>query len=284
MMTYGDLRELSLDFRRLSSSFLNSTQETASVLIQRFKAYIDNTLFISELLKKATDSVEYDFNDCFRRKELGGWHEMAPPVEEACHIKAMYDYITAIIDNNANVLGVAMSYYHSSRKIDDQIQSFLQNAFKPLIDYINDSISKEMIIVEEEAKRHSLSMAQNIENVHGTVIQQGTGSITSYTHVVNSESQAILDLLERIIPSLEKISGVPGDVVEDVKDDLLSISEQVKSPSPKKSRLHKGLSGIKKFAGEFALKLGVTLAATAVTQTDWQNLISQVEIFLASLH
>ena len=40
------------------------------------------------------------------------------------------------------------------------------------------------------------------------------------------------------------------------------------------------LAGIKKFAGDFSMKLAVTLASGAVTGTDWNMLLQQVEDFI----
>ena len=36
------------------------------------------------------------------------------------------------------------------------------------------------------------------------------------------------------------MTDISEDAIEDVKDDLESVTEQVKSPTPKKSRLQKG--------------------------------------------
>ena len=88
----------------------------------------------------------------------------------------------------------------------------------------------------------------------------------------------------RILPSLEELhNDIPDDVLDDVKDDLLSVNEQLKSQSPKKNRLHKALAGIKKFMSDFSMKLAVSFAASAVTQTDWTMLISQIETFIATI-
>ena len=56
----------------------------------------------------------------------------------------------------------------------DIIQRFLENTVKPLINFINDEISKEMILLEDEKK--AAPMTQNIGTVNGPVIQQGSGS------------------------------------------------------------------------------------------------------------
>lgn len=99
MITYTELRRLSLDFRRLSSNFLNSTDDTAATMIQRFKKYIDDTPFISGIISDAIGEVDYDWQNCFRQSKHSGWHEIEVPVDEACHVKAMYDYLDYIISN-----------------------------------------------------------------------------------------------------------------------------------------------------------------------------------------
>lgn len=280
MITYRELREISLSFRRLSSSFLNSSDNDAAVLIQRFKKYIDETPFISELIQHTISGVEYDYHECFKSNVHGGWSEVVPPVDESCHIKAMYDYLSAIIENNCNVRGAAMSYLHTNGKFDEIIQNFLDKSFKPLIDFINDAISKEMILVEEE---RTPMFTQKIENVYGTVNQQGSGTINSTTFAFPAQAEEILGLLNKILPSVEVIDGIPKSVLEDVKDDLLSVEEQVKSPSPKKNRLQKAITSIKKFLGDFTSKVAVTYAASSISRIDWDILISKVEEYIALL-
>lgn len=217
---------------------LNATTDNANVVLARFKKFIDDSPFISELLTKAMTGIDYNFNECFK---IDGqdWNEINPPVDESCHIKAQYDYI-------------------------------------------NDAISEQMIVVEEEMRMNAPAMAQSIGTVNGTVIQQGSGSITA-TNTTGIDTSAILNLIEKIIPSLGAISDVSQDAIDNIKDDLESVEEQLKSPSPKKSRLQKALNGIKKFASDFSMKLAVTLAAGAVTGTDWNTLIQSIEQFISGL-
>lgn len=65
MNTYKELREISLNFRRLSSNFLNSRDGDANILIQRFKNYIDETPFISDLITRTISGIDYDYHECF---------------------------------------------------------------------------------------------------------------------------------------------------------------------------------------------------------------------------
>ena len=94
---------------------------------------------ISGFIRDKISGVDYDFKKCYAIG-CSGWADFNPPEDEACHIKAQYDYLLFInSENKINVRGQAMRYCWSSRKINDNIQSFLDMAFKPLIDFINDA-------------------------------------------------------------------------------------------------------------------------------------------------
>lgn len=252
-------------------------------MIQRFKKYIDDTPFISGIISDAIGEVDYDWQNCFRQSKHSGWHEIEVPVDEACHVKAMYDYLDYIISNGSNILGIAMHYPHSQKKFNEIIQHFLDIAFKPLIDFINDAISKEMILMEEQKP---LGVTQNIGTVYGTVNQQGGGTINSETTVLAGNLDQIAEIekmIEKILPHLDDIPDIPKDAADDVKDDLESVKEQINAPAPKKKRLQKAIGGIKKFFGDFSPQLAAALAAHAITTTDWNAMIASVEKLISSL-
>lgn len=274
-----ELRKLSLEFRRLSSNLLNSTDDTADINLSRFLKFIDGNELISELIKNKISDIDYDFKKCY---DIGcsGWANFNPPEDEACHIKAQYDYLVFINnEDKINVRGQAMRYCWSSRKINDNIQSFLDMAFKPLIDFINDQLSMKMLVYDEEEKvMGGNTYIQNIETVNGSANQLNSGviNIANTTNDINS----MLTLIDKLLSSLPEIQGIDSEEIEDVKDDLEIVQEQLKSDTPKKNRIRKALVGIKKFAGDFSMKLAVTLAAGAVTQTDWTSLLQQIENFI----
>lgn len=275
MISYRELRTLSLDFRRISSNLLKSDNDNADVNMVRFKKFIDETPFISQLLHDVMDDVDFDFKKCFLI-EGSGWHLIEIPADEKLHIKAQYDYITFIVENaKCSVTGQAMGFPHSSNKWVDIIQSFISNAFKPLIDYINDAISKEMILLEEQ--KPAPSMVQNIGSVYGTAVQ---GSAVTSSNITNvNDNEKLLELLGQAINALNSIEA-PEDIKADLQDDIEIISEQIASPVPKKNRLNKALVGIKKFATEFGMKLAVSTSVGAVTGFDWHKLILAIEKYV----
>ena len=167
----------------------------------------------------------------------------------------------------------------SDKKINTIIQNFLDMAFKPLIDFINDQLSMEMIVYDEEAKAMGgNTYIQNIETVNGSASQQNSGVINTYN--TTNDTSSMLDLLDKLLASLPEIQGVDAEEIENVKDDLEMVQEQLKTDNPKKNRIGKALVGIKKFAGDFSMKLAVTLAAGAVTGADWGMLLQQLENFI----
>ena len=273
-----ELRSISLDFRRISSNLLRTSYEQADVALTRFYNFINGTNWICNLLQPIIAETDYDFRECFMPSDRR--REFVIPLDEKKHIKAQYDYMRYIIESEkVNILGLAMKHCINEKKFDDMVQVFFSDAFKPLIDYINDSISKEMILIGGDTTHVP---AVNIGNNYGTANIQGKGTINS-TNTVNLASNEIKQLIEKIMPSLEYIQDVPEEEKVSVQDDLESIQEQLVSATPKKNRLQKALNGIKEFVKNFPMSLAVNMATTAIVNADWVTLIQQIELFVASL-
>lgn len=273
-----ELRSISLDFRRISSNLLRTSYEQADVALTRFYNFINGTNWIYNLLQPIITETDYDFRECFMPSDSR--REFVIPLDEKKHIKAQYDYMRYIIESEkVNILGLAMKHCINEKKFDDMVQVFFSDAFKPLIDYINDSISKEMILIGGDTTQVP---AVNIGNNYGTANIQGKGTINS-TNTVNLASNEIKQLIEKIMPSLEYIQDVPEEEKVSVQDDLESIQEQLVSATPKKNRIQKALNGIKEFVKNFPMSLAVNMATTAIVNADWVTLIQQIELFVASL-
>lgn len=281
MISYRELREISLSFRRLSSNLLTATHANIDVQLERFKKYIDSTPFIRDSIQSFIKDTEFDYSQCFKSGWGGDMMQICVPADEACHVKAMYDYMSHISESEASVLQFASRFSYKTKYVEI-IQDFIEDAFKPLIDFINDSISKTMILIEDEMKFAPPAVNQTIGTVYGTVNQQGTGTISSH-NTTNVTAANIAELASKIIASLEVAREIPEEEIENVRDDLESISEQVSSPAPKKNRLQKALSGIKKFFADFSMKLAVGYAVSGVTSLDWTSIIEQVETFIQSI-
>ena len=277
MNALSEMRQRSLNFRRLSSNLLKSTREDVDVNLARFGKIIDEDPYIHDLIHRVIDGIDYDFKDCYHF-EGNGWAQTTIPLDEYEHLKAQYDFLHFLIPKK-NVLGMALQYpRQSGKKYDDIIRDFISTTFKPMIDFIIDSMSTEMIIMEESKQ---IPGTMNIGIVNGNaVMQNGNGTITA-TANVSTQAFDLITLIERILPELESLRDKAPEEIESVIDDLESLKEQANSDTPKPSRMKKALAGIKKFGSDVLVKLAVSLASNAILKTDWSALEQQAAGFIS---
>lgn len=277
MITLIEMKQKSLMFRRLSSNLLRSSREDADVNLARFAKCIEDDSFIHDLIHSRIDNVDYDFMRCFQFKK-SGWAQNSIPVNENDHLKAQYDFLQYIL-NQSSVLGLAMRYpYQRGEKYDDIIRNFLNTSFKPMIDFIVDSMSEEMINLEG-CKTTQGSMT--IQTVNGNAIMQtGAGTINATTNV-STQAADLVSIINRLLPELDNLKDVPQEEIESVKDDLESLREQALAEVPKPSRMKKALAGIQKFGRDVLVKLMVSLTSNAILKTDWLALEQQATAFIS---
>lgn len=278
VITHIELKKINLEFNQIANDLINRGENNADGALARLMKYIEETSFIHDIVHSAIDGVNFDFKKCF--PVLQG-DRFNIPQDESHYIKAQYDYMKYIIDdqNNTSVRGEAHNYCFSTSSWDAMVQKFLKDAFKPMIDYIENSISLKMIDLEDYSTKVKPNIVQNIANNYGTANALGAGSIVS-TNSTNVLTDNINALLSKIIPAIDDILEISNDDKESIKDDLESIQEQVNSLEPKKKRMEKALSGIKIFINNVATKATAALAVKAITDTDWNQLIQYIEQFI----
>lgn len=204
------------------------------------------------------------------------------PEDRNQHMKAIYDYMWYIInEENRDVERQALGYYCRSNKIEDYIRNFCRNVVEPLVDYVVGELEKRMIIMQG-TPQPTIVVNNTITNSTGSFYQQGQGTMAiSNQNGVSGED--LNGLIEKIISSLSGIKDADADEIDSVKDDLESLQEQAKSPTPKKTRMQKALDGVQKFFSDFGMKVAVTVAAKTVTAQDWTALIQQAGLFISKL-
>lgn len=253
MIDVKKYKSIFLDFRRISSELLTTTYNNPNTPLYRFKNYIDNTPIIKEIIDNEIKGVDYDFKNCFEIKDFGGWDYINIPVARNEHIKAMYDYLTYIVDNKLEVLNVASKYHHLGNKITDILRDFLDMAFKPLINFIVDELSK-IIMIEEGEQMKGINITGN----------QGVINVADKGSAIHSNNQITINDIDKIIElcnSLKKeVSNL--DIEQELKDNLVDdfdiVQEQLSNNIEKPSRLKRAFTNIKNF---------LTSSATLITLT-----------------
>ena len=282
-MDVAALKIESIKFRRVASNFLNSTRDNCDVNLERLFGYIETSVYVREIVHGVVDDVDFDFRSCFP-SHASDWREMAIPQKAEDHLKAQYDYMKYICTNDkVNVENEAFHYYYGMKKINDMIQSFAESAFKPMIDYIVDALAEKTILAEAENPH---SAGTYIHNMQGAVIANNTGSV-QINQTINPDADKLLQMIQAAVPILSN-SGDTSETLESIKDDLDSITEQLQSEHPKKSRIKKALDGIKGFAGDVCSDTASTMLSTALiaaaSQVDWNAMIQLGSNLLSQLH
>lgn len=282
-MDVAALKIESFKFRRVASNFLNSTMDDCDVNLERLFNYIETSTYVQEIVHSVVNNVDFDFRSCFPSRD-SDWLEMSIPPKVEAHLKAQYDYMKYICTTDSvNVQGEALQYYYGKKKINDMIRSFAISAFKPMIDYISDALAEMIILVEAE---NSHSAGTYIHNVQGAVIANNTGSV-QINQTINPDADKLLQMIQAAVPVLSN-SGDTSETLESIKDDLDSITEQLQSEHPKKSRIKKALDGIKGFAGDVCSDTASTMLSTALiaaaSQVDWNAMIQLGSNLLSQLH
>lgn len=256
MTDLKELKKTSLEFRRIASNMLRTEYTNQDVPLHRFKNYIDTNVIIKDIVQFAIENIDYDYKNCFE-KEPSDWASISVPVNEREHLRAMYDYMTFIVDEKKSVLQVSSSYMCSSRKITDIIQNFLSLAFKPLVDYITDELSK-MIMMEEEIEMKKIEVNAN----HSVVNMTDNNSSISFNNATIVNQNDLRDISDLILVLKQEIDNVNVSLEEkdDFIDDLEVMQEQLNEQSYKSTRLKKAFNNVKTFLSNSALLTGAGVA------------------------
>ncbi len=247
-----EYKKISLEFRRYASNVLNTEYNNYNAPLYRFKNYIDTQPIIKKIIEKATNNVDADYKDYFLM-EKNGWSNINIPIDEKEHIKVMYDFMTYIVDNKLDVQGIALKFYCESRKLTDILRNFLSRSFKPLIEYIVDELSKEIMLLEES------NLGIRIDGNSGNINLATNNSIINATNNSNNVKE-IIDLANRIKEILSN-EQIEKEYKENIIDDIDIITEQVENSIQKPTRVKKALENIKKF---FTGPQGVSLGTVAL--------------------
>lgn len=251
MTDIKEYKKISLEFRRISSNFLRTEFNNQSIPLQRFKKYIDSEPVIKNIIESKIKNIDYDFRECFEDSDRG---RLNIPIEEDKHIKAMYDYLCYIAENNVSLYYLSMGFPCGSKKATDSLQNFIRIAFKPLIDFITDELAKIMVMIEEE------NMAINMSNNQGVINYAENGSTIKSDNTINQND---LDHMSKLIESIKNeliSSGLNEEDRDNILDDVEIVQEQLQCSIEKPTRFKKAINSIKNFLTNATSLTGISIA------------------------
>lgn len=242
-MDIVEYRKTSLTFRRIASNMLNSTYDEGNLQLIRFRKFIQDNKIIYAIIEDKINGVKVQ-NNFVSAEDDGYWYTVNIPIDEAEHIKSMYYYLIEMTEEEKDLRGVAGRFYHNDEKWNDIIRSYLEKVFKPLVDFIVDSLSMEMMIMQPE--KNETHIHQSINNNYGTA-NVAEGNICSTNNANINDIDNIIKLISEVKGTIQNIKGIDEEEKEEVFDDLEVIQEQVQSDKPKYIKLKKAYQGVKNF-------------------------------------
>lgn len=273
MLDVKEYRSISIEFRRIASNLLKIRNTDGNIPVIRFKDYIDNNKIIHKIIADKIDNTQYDFHE-YVTKGFSGWNKIDAPVEENKHIKAMYDYLSYIVDNKISLDRIAFTFQCSSNKINDILQNFVELAFKPLIDFISDELSKTIIMMGEDKMNIDMSNNQGSINLanHGS-------SINSNTTINKTDFDKMIEIIDIIISDIKKLE-FDSEEKENITDDMEVIKEQLQCSVEKPTRFKKAFNNAKAFLTNSVLltSAGVTLA------NNINDLVTMLQPYIDKIH
>lgn len=254
-----EYRKTSQAFRRVSSNMLTTKYDDGNIQLIRFRKFIEENKLINNIIQDKIKNIDYDYKNKFIIED-DGWYNISIPIDECEHIKAMYDYLADITNEENDISGIAHSFCPSSGKWNDIIREYLNKAFKPLVDFIVDSLSMEMIGIESiKSETH---IYQNINENYGTA-SIAQGNIKSSNKFELNDLEDINEIVESIKELILQLE-IDENTKEEVIDDLETIEQEIQRENPKQIKIKKALNGIKNFTSK--IPEGVAKATIIVTQ------------------
>lgn len=242
-MDIVEYRKTSLTFRRIASNMLNSTYDERNLQLIRFRKFIQENKIISAIIEEKINDAKVQEN-FISAEDDGYWYTVNIPIDESEHIKSIYYYLIDITKEEKDLTGIAGRFYHNSKKFNDVIRSYLERVFKPLVDFIVDSLSMEMMIMEPE--KNETHIHQSIKNNYGTA-NVAQGNICSTNNANINDIDNIIKLISEVKGAIQNIEEIDEEEKEEVFDDLEIMQEQVQSDKPKYIKLKKAYQGVKTF-------------------------------------
>jgi len=238
-------------FRLISNRLSESTLDNSNINLERLKIILDKDQIISNILQPIKNNV-FDYKaQKFIDNYWSSKYKLKIPVEELDHLKAIYDYITDIVNEKKSFMNICMDFKRSFS--NEACRSFIDEAFKPLCDYIYSKLSIKIKEIERNESKmenkdsgivNNYGVFQQINKVNGDAIASGRDTTNTKT-ITNDVKLNIEEIISAIKSLLEKEEAIDNDVKENITDDIDIISEQLNNKNePKLPRIKKALANI----------------------------------------
>lgn len=240
-MTKEEFQKLNINFRRVSSDFLNTNNNNYHRMLKKFLNYINNNPVINGFIKKHTgDNIDFSYI-----QERDDYLVFKLPIDDSEEVSYIYQLLNYVSTNNIDVFYLTFRY--GSHKSNNSIRSFNNQVVKPLIDHINIYLTELKIDLGYQDNQGITNQFTFKQDFRGQINQASNGSIVSATQNYNeSHIEEIKELAADFLSTLTDIQGISSDEKLELLELLEVTIQDLEQGKPKKSIIRIGMDKIKK--------------------------------------
>ncbi|MCI9110487.1 MAG: hypothetical protein HFH47_01590 [Bacilli bacterium] len=273
-MDIKEYRKVSHAFRRVASDMLTTDANDGNIKLIRFRRFIQETKLINNLIQEEIKDIDYDYKGNFIVEE-GPWYSVSIPLDRGEHIKAMYDYLIDITNQGVDIRGVAHRFSRGGgKKWNDIVREYMNKVFKPLVNFIVDGLTMEMI--EMEKTKQETHIHQNINQNYGTA-SIAQGNIESVNHVKLNDAMEIKGIIDSFKELIMK-EEIDEELREGVMYDLEDIEQEIERDTPKLGRVKRAWKRIQ----DFMTKLPETVTTYTLMTQQCMELYEKIRPFIGN--
>ncbi|MDR2720458.1 MAG: hypothetical protein LBC03_06625 [Nitrososphaerota archaeon] len=244
MTELDELRILSFEFRRVSSDLLRTIDNDGNVQIVRFLDFINNNTELKKVIDNTITKSTAEYN---RQKFFpidNSWTDFVIPPNKNDHVKFMWNFLNEFLENK-NVSFFASQMNTHGMTYDASIQRFISRGFKPLIDILNDNLTKRIMLLEQKTPKV-------MQTFHGptNLINNTNGVATANMSINQNDLDKVSDLIKTMQAHLSA-SNLDDSDKECADEDLKTIHTQIHNEKPKKSIIERAIANIQGIIDKF---------------------------------
>lgn len=236
-----DLRKISYDFRCMASRVLNAHFNEVASIIGMFIDFIDATPLLKNYIDDCpfTSTDEQMQNDI--RNTIGSYGQNMLSTGNTPEEEVAYTYrLLKVVRENPNAIFMIGNGYCSSNKYQDMTKAFGNYIIQP---FVNTTIGYLTHI--------GIDIGMDEQNQYNITVSGGQVNISQDNSTLNAiqnndsglDASEIQRLIDSIIGAMNT-EKVPDGQMDEIKDTLLCIKEELTKKSPQKSIVKMLLTGL----------------------------------------
>lgn len=241
-LTKEELQKISINFRRVSSDFLNCNQSSYHRLLKKLLHYIENTPVIKSFID-TRNLKSFDFT-CLKENSDSLRFEL--PVDDSEEIAYIYKLLTFISDNIFDIFNLTFRYGSHKRGTTHKVQTFNNEIVRPLINHISTYLTEIKIDSGFQDNYNVTNQFTFKQDFRGQINSaSGNSTITAHQAYKEADIEEIKDYSKDFLSALTESQEINKEDKLSLVELLEATIQNLEKEAPKKTILRIAMEKIK---------------------------------------